>query len=71
MFQDVIHSMYQPFYWSRMENRGIASLSGKDHVSNLQGTGWAPGPGWASAEHLAPPGFDPRAIQPIASRYTN
>jgi hypothetical protein len=33
-------------------------------------TGWAPGPVWTGAENLAPPGFDPRTVQPVASRYT-
>ena len=34
--------------------------------------GWAPGPVWAGAENFAlPPGFDPRTVQPVASRYTN
>jgi len=32
---------------------------------------WAPGPVWMGAENLAlPPVFDPRAIQPVACRYT-
>ena len=31
--------------------------------------GWAPGPVWTVAESLAPPpGFDPRTVQPLASR---
>ena len=31
-----------------------------------------PGPVWTGAENLAlPPGFDPRTVQPIASRYTD
>ena len=28
-------------------------------------------PGWTGAENLAPPGFDPRTVQPLASRYTD
>jgi hypothetical protein len=39
---------------------------GKDPVP-----GWAPGPVWTGAEYLAPPGFDPRTVQPVASRYTD
>jgi hypothetical protein len=32
--------------------------------------GGAPGPVWTGAENLAPPpGFDPRTVQPVASRY--
>ena len=26
---------------------------------------------WTGAENLAPPGFDPRTVQPVASRYTD
>ena len=29
-----------------------------------------PGPVWAGAENLAPPGFDSRTVQSVASRYT-
>ena len=29
-----------------------------------------PGPVWKGVENLAPPGFDPRTVQPVASRYT-
>jgi hypothetical protein len=32
--------------------------------------GWAPGPVWTGAE-TPPPGFDPRTVQPVASRYTD
>ena len=32
---------------------------------------WAPGLVWRGAENLEPPpGFDPRTVQPVASRYT-
>jgi hypothetical protein len=37
----------------------------------VQEVGWAPGPVWTGAEDLAPPGFDPRTVQPVASRYTD
>ena len=34
--------------------------------------GWVgPGTVWTGAENLAPPGFDPRTVQPVASRHTN
>jgi hypothetical protein len=43
----------------------------KDPVPIVQETAWAPGPIWTGAENLAPqPGFDPRTVQPVASRYT-
>jgi hypothetical protein len=32
--------------------------------------GWAPVPVWTGAENLSPPGFDPRAVQPVARRCT-
>ena len=31
--------------------------------------GWVLVPVWTGAENLPPPGFDPRNVQPIASRY--
>jgi len=34
--------------------------------------GWvSPRPVWSGAENLPPPGFDPRTVQPVASRYTD
>jgi len=44
---------------------------GKDPVPIAQETGWAPAPVSTNAENLAPPGFDPRTVQPVASRYTD
>jgi hypothetical protein len=44
---------------------------GKHPVPIVQEAGWAPGPVWTGAENLAPPGFDPRIVQPIASHYTD
>ena len=41
---------------------------GKDPVSIVQEAGWATGPVWTGAENLAPPAFDPRTVQPVASR---
>jgi hypothetical protein len=33
---------------------------------------WDSGKVWTGAENLAlPPGFDPRTVQPVASRYTD
>jgi hypothetical protein len=43
----------------------------KDPVTVVQEAGWAPGPVWTGAEDLAPPGFDLRTVQPVASRYTD
>jgi hypothetical protein len=45
---------------------------GKDNVSIVQETEWAPGPVWKGAENLSPPPvFDPRTIQLVTSRYTD
>jgi hypothetical protein len=48
-----------------------AFTPGKDTVPIAQEAGWAPEPVCISAENLAPPGFDPRTFQPVASRYTD
>jgi len=37
----------------------------------VQEDGWVPGPVWTGAENLALPGFDPRTVQPVDSRYTD
>ena len=44
---------------------------GKVPVPIEQEAGWASGPVWTGVENLAPPGFDPRTVQPIDSRYTD
>jgi hypothetical protein len=48
-----------------------AFTPGKDPVPIEQGAGWAPGPVWIGAENLVSPGFDPRTVQPVGSRYTD
>jgi hypothetical protein len=48
-----------------------SALGGKDPVPTALEDGWAPGPIWIGAENLAPPGFDTRTVQPVASRYTD
>ena len=40
-------------------------------VPIVQEAGWASGAVWTGEENLAPPGFDPRAVQPVGSRYTD
>ena len=42
----------------------------KDPVPIVQEAGWAAGQVW-KAENLAPPGFDPRTVQPVVSRHTD
>jgi len=44
---------------------------GKHPVPIVEEVGWAPGPVWTDAENLPPPGFDPRNVHPVASRYTD
>jgi len=61
---------------TRMERRVSATprplfTPGKDPVPIVQEDVWAPEPVWTGSENLAPPGFDPRTVQPVASRYTN
>jgi hypothetical protein len=43
----------------------------KDRVPIVQEVGWAPWSVWTSAENIAPQEFDPRTVQPVASRYTD
>jgi len=33
--------------------------------------GWAPGPVWTGTKNLAPSGFDPYTIHPVARSYTH
>jgi len=44
---------------------------GKDPVPIVQEAGWAPGPVLTGSEHPALREFDPRTVQPVASRYTD
>jgi hypothetical protein len=46
-------------------------LRERNPVTVVQEAGWDPWPVWTSADNLAPPGFDPRTVQPVASRYTD
>jgi len=40
--------------------------------THCTGGGVGPRPVWTGAENLdPPPGFDPRTVQPLASRYTD
>jgi hypothetical protein len=44
---------------------------GKESVPIVQLAGWASGPVWTGVKNLNPPGFDPRTVQPVGSRYTD
>jgi len=55
--------------WSRP--RPGRFVPGKDPVPIVQEAGWVSEPVWRGAENFAPPGFDPRTVQPVASRYTD
>ena len=44
---------------------------GNDPVPIVQEAGWDSGPVWTGAENFALPGFDPRTLQPVGSRYTD
>jgi hypothetical protein len=37
----------------------------------VQEAGWASRPVWTARKILLPPAFDPRTVQPVASRYTD
>jgi len=41
---------------------------GKDAVPIVKEAGWVPGTVWTGAENLAQTLFDPRTVQPVASR---
>jgi hypothetical protein len=45
--------------------------SGKDPVPIVQEAGWAPGRSGCVRKISPPPGFDPQAVQPVASRYND
>jgi len=45
--------------------------AGKNTVPITQKNMWAQGPLWTGAKISPPPGFNPRIIQPVASRYTH
>jgi hypothetical protein len=52
------------------QRHALATLTpGKDPAPIVVEAGWTPGPVWTGAGNLAPPGFDPGAINPVASRY--
>jgi hypothetical protein len=42
-----------------------------DPVPIVQEAGWTAGPVWTGEENLAPPGFDPRTVQPAVNHYTD
>jgi hypothetical protein len=46
-----------------------AFTPGKEPVPIVHEAGWAPEPVCIGAENLAPPGFDPRTFQSVASHY--
>jgi len=48
-----------------------AIAPGKFPVPIVQEAGCPQGPFWIGEKNLAPPTFDPRTVQPVASRYTN
>ena len=57
--------------WVGSQRHAPAALYPReDPVPIVWEAGWAPGPAWAGAKNLAPPGFDPRTVQLVASRYT-
>ena len=58
--------------WVRGQRHAPAALYPRERAgTHCTEAGWAPGPVWTDAEILAPPGFEPPTVQPIASRYTD
>ena len=55
----VVNATPRPFYHGE-----------RDPVPTVQEAGWVLGLGLTGAEYLAPPGIDPRTVQPVASRCT-
>ena len=54
------------------QRHSLAALPPRKRLGiHVIGGWWAPGPVWTDAENLAPQGFDPRTVQPVASRYTH
>ena len=49
----------------------VALYHAKVTVPIVQEAGWALGPVWTDADNIAPPGFDFRTVQLVASRYTD
>jgi len=43
----------------------------KDPILVLQEAGWASGPVWSARKISPPPRYDPRTVQPVASRCTS
>jgi hypothetical protein len=57
--------------WVGGQRHALSALtSGKDPVPIVVEAGWASEPVWTGAGNLAPPEFDPSAVNPVASRYT-
>jgi hypothetical protein len=48
-----------------------AEPAGSDPVPIVHEDGWGLEPVWKSAENPAPPGFDPRTVQPVDTCYTD
>ena len=44
---------------------------GKRPGTYFIGAEWVPVSVWMGVQNIAPPGFDPRIVHPVASRYTN
>jgi hypothetical protein len=58
--------------WGVSVTSRLLFTPGKDPVPIVQESVWASGRVWTSAENLTPPpGFDPRTVHPVASRYTD
>jgi hypothetical protein len=49
----------------------VALFQGQGEGTHIQEAGWVEGSDFMTEENFSsPPGFDPRTVQPVASRYT-
>jgi hypothetical protein len=72
------YSYSSTFYLTSALDRGGLSTPrpgrftpGDDPIPFVYEAGWAPEPIWTGAENSPLPGFNPRSVQPVASRYTD
>jgi len=61
-------SNYEFLKYSKYIRKGRGALR---IVPIAQEAGWAPGPVWTGRKNSPPPGFDPRTVESVASRYTD
>ena len=56
---------------AEQRHNSFTSRVKKDPIPSVPDVGWASKSAWTDMENFAPPGFGPRTIEPVASRFTN